>query len=178
MLRARSDGSSHYWSIERKRPARATKEPRRRWLIFDAQVAEAICDLRVGADIVVLSWLDRASRDVLSTHPRGDKEGPLVGVFSTRSPDRPNPIGLHRVQILGRRWPADSCSQPRSPQRNADPRCQTGPRASRRTIALRTCDDTRAAAQPSVSQSRLCFNPLSGCHRRQTRVGARAGTVP
>ena len=70
------------------------------WLIFDAQVAEAIRDLRVGADIVVLSWLDRASRDVLSTHPRGDKERPLVGVFSTRSPDRPNPIGLHRVQIL------------------------------------------------------------------------------
>ena len=48
----------------------------------------------------MLSWLDRASRDVLSTHPRGDKERPLVGVFSTRSPDRPNPIGLHRVQIL------------------------------------------------------------------------------
>jgi tRNA-Thr(GGU) m(6)t(6)A37 methyltransferase TsaA len=70
------------------------------WLIFEPHVAEAIRDLRVGDHIIVLSWLDRAKRDVLSTHPRDDLDRPLVGVFSTRSPDRPNPIGLHRVQIL------------------------------------------------------------------------------
>jgi tRNA-Thr(GGU) m(6)t(6)A37 methyltransferase TsaA len=56
--------------------------------------------LRVGDQILVVSWLDRARRDVLSTHPRGDPNRPVVGVFSTRSPDRPNPIGLHRVEIL------------------------------------------------------------------------------
>ena len=48
----------------------------------------------------VLTWLDRAERDVLRLHPRGDPSNPLTGVFSTRSPDRPNPIGLHRVTIL------------------------------------------------------------------------------
>jgi len=63
-------------------------------------MAKGIRDLRVGDDIIVLSWLDRACRDVLSTHPRDDEDSPLLGVFSTRSPDRPNPIGRHRVQIL------------------------------------------------------------------------------
>jgi len=48
----------------------------------------------------VLTWLDRAQRDVLVVHPRGDLANPLQGVFNTRSPDRPNPIGLHRVRIL------------------------------------------------------------------------------
>jgi tRNA-Thr(GGU) m(6)t(6)A37 methyltransferase TsaA len=57
-------------------------------------------DLRVGDEVVVLTWLDRARRDVLVVHPRGNPANPLQGVFNTRSPDRPNPIGLHRVQIL------------------------------------------------------------------------------
>ena len=57
-------------------------------------------DLRVGDHIIVISWLDRARREVLFTRPRGDPDSPLLGVFSTRSPDRPNPIGLHRVRIL------------------------------------------------------------------------------
>src|SRR5262249_23042118 len=63
-------------------------------------VAEAVRDLRAGDHVIVVSWLDRARRDVLTTHPRDDPDSPLLGVFSTRSPDRPNPIGLHRVQIL------------------------------------------------------------------------------
>jgi tRNA-Thr(GGU) m(6)t(6)A37 methyltransferase TsaA len=70
------------------------------WLVFEPQVAEGIRDLGVGDLIIVLTWLDRARRDVLSTHPRNDPASPLAGVFSTRSPDRPNPIGLHRVEIL------------------------------------------------------------------------------
>jgi tRNA-Thr(GGU) m(6)t(6)A37 methyltransferase TsaA len=70
------------------------------WLVFEPQVAEAVRDLRVGDHIIVITWLDRAHRDVLTTHPRDDLAAPLLGVFSTRSPDRPNPIGLHRVQIL------------------------------------------------------------------------------
>ncbi|HEY2949837.1 MAG TPA: tRNA (N6-threonylcarbamoyladenosine(37)-N6)-methyltransferase TrmO, partial [Micromonosporaceae bacterium] len=56
-------------------------------------------DLRAGTEVIVLTWLDRADRDVLAVHPRGDPTRPRTGVFSTRSPDRPNPIGLHRVEI-------------------------------------------------------------------------------
>jgi tRNA-Thr(GGU) m(6)t(6)A37 methyltransferase TsaA len=69
------------------------------WLVFDPGVSEGIRDLQAGAEILVLTWLDRARRDVLTVHPRGDTRNPLTGVFSTRSPDRPNPIGLHRVRI-------------------------------------------------------------------------------
>jgi tRNA-Thr(GGU) m(6)t(6)A37 methyltransferase TsaA len=70
------------------------------WLVFEPRVAEAIRDLRVGEQVLLLTWLDRARRDELRTHPRNDLAAPEVGVFSTRSPDRPNPVGLHRVRIL------------------------------------------------------------------------------
>jgi tRNA-Thr(GGU) m(6)t(6)A37 methyltransferase TsaA len=70
------------------------------WLIFDSAVAPALDDLRVGEQIIVLTWLDRAQRDILKVHPRDDLSVPLHGVFSTRSSDRPNPIGLHLVDIL------------------------------------------------------------------------------
>ncbi len=69
-------------------------------LVFDPGVADGISDLRVGEEIIALTWLDRARRDVLAVHPRGDERNPRRGVFSTRSPDRPNPIGLHRVEIV------------------------------------------------------------------------------
>ncbi|GAA0907511.1 tRNA (N6-threonylcarbamoyladenosine(37)-N6)-methyltransferase TrmO [Virgisporangium aurantiacum] len=68
-------------------------------IVFEPEVAEALADLRPGTDVIVLTWLDRADRDVLAVHPRGDGSRPLTGVFSTRSPHRPNPIGLHRVTI-------------------------------------------------------------------------------
>jgi tRNA-Thr(GGU) m(6)t(6)A37 methyltransferase TsaA len=70
------------------------------WLVFRPGVHEGIRDLEVGTDVILLTWLDRARRDVLTVHPRGDPNNPIRGVFSTRSPDRPNPIGLHLVQIL------------------------------------------------------------------------------
>lgn len=70
------------------------------WLVFDPAVAGALRDLRPGTGVLVLTWLDRARRDVLAVHPRGDPARPLTGVFSTRSPDRPNPVGLHRVTIV------------------------------------------------------------------------------
>lgn len=70
------------------------------WLVFEQGVREALRDLRPGTDVLVLTWLDRARRDVLTVHPRGDLARPKEGVFTTRSPDRPNPIGLHRVTIL------------------------------------------------------------------------------
>jgi tRNA-Thr(GGU) m(6)t(6)A37 methyltransferase TsaA len=69
-------------------------------VVFDESVAEARRDLRAGDEILVLTWLHLARRDVLSVHPRGDADRPVQGVFSTRSPDRPNPIGLHRVRVL------------------------------------------------------------------------------
>jgi tRNA-Thr(GGU) m(6)t(6)A37 methyltransferase TsaA len=69
-------------------------------LVFNQDVAPGIRDLQVGDDILVLTWLDRARRDVLSVHPRDDPSNPERGVFSTRSADRPNPIGVHRVQIV------------------------------------------------------------------------------
>lgn len=70
------------------------------WLVFDPAVLDGLDGLRAGDRAVVLTWLDRADRDVLEVHPRGDAARPLQGVFSTRSPGRPNPIGLHEVQIL------------------------------------------------------------------------------
>jgi tRNA-Thr(GGU) m(6)t(6)A37 methyltransferase TsaA len=70
------------------------------WLVFDPSVAEAIRDLTVGDDVLVLTWLHEADRSVLAVHPRDDLSNPLTGVFSTRSSDRPNPVGLHRVRIV------------------------------------------------------------------------------
>jgi tRNA-Thr(GGU) m(6)t(6)A37 methyltransferase TsaA len=70
------------------------------WLVFEQGVLEGLRDLRAGAEIIVLTWFDRARRDVLAVHPRGDRSRPEQGVFSTRSPDRPNPVGLHRVGIV------------------------------------------------------------------------------
>jgi tRNA-Thr(GGU) m(6)t(6)A37 methyltransferase TsaA len=61
---------------------------------------KALHRMQVGDEIVVISWLHRGQRHVLKVHPRGDRSRPLTGVFSTRSPDRPNPLGLHRVKIL------------------------------------------------------------------------------
>jgi tRNA-Thr(GGU) m(6)t(6)A37 methyltransferase TsaA len=70
------------------------------WLVFEPGISAALHDLQRGAEILLLTWLDRARRDVLAVHPRDDPSRPVTGVFSTRSPDRPNPIGLHRVTIV------------------------------------------------------------------------------
>jgi tRNA-Thr(GGU) m(6)t(6)A37 methyltransferase TsaA len=70
------------------------------WLVFERNVSEGLRDLEAGTEVIVLTWFDRAARDVLVVHPRGDTTRPPTGVFSTRSPSRPNPIGLHRVTIV------------------------------------------------------------------------------
>jgi len=70
------------------------------WLLFDDAVRDGLGDLRPGDRVVVITWLDRARRDTLVVHPRDDPAAPLTGVFSTRSADRPNPIGLHPVEVL------------------------------------------------------------------------------
>jgi tRNA-Thr(GGU) m(6)t(6)A37 methyltransferase TsaA len=69
------------------------------WLVFDREVGAALADIGPGDELTLLTWLDRADRDVLTVHPRNDASLPLTGVFSTRSADRPNPIGLHRVAV-------------------------------------------------------------------------------
>jgi tRNA-Thr(GGU) m(6)t(6)A37 methyltransferase TsaA len=70
------------------------------WLVFDPAVLPGLDGLRAGDRVVVLTWLDRADRDVLRVHPRDDPTVPERGVFTTRSSDRPNPIGLHEVRVL------------------------------------------------------------------------------
>jgi tRNA-Thr(GGU) m(6)t(6)A37 methyltransferase TsaA len=71
------------------------------YVVVRPEVSDAMSDLRVGDRVVLLTWLHQADRSVLSVHPRSDTSRPLEGVFSTRSPDRPNPIGLHEVTIVG-----------------------------------------------------------------------------
>ena len=69
-------------------------------LVFDARVLEGLDGVLPGARVIVVTWLDRARRDVLRVHPRDDLSNPQRGVFSTRSADRPNPIGLHEVEVV------------------------------------------------------------------------------
>jgi tRNA-Thr(GGU) m(6)t(6)A37 methyltransferase TsaA len=70
------------------------------WLVFDPSVREGLRDLKAGEEVLLLTWLHQADRETLVVHPRGDANRPETGVFSTRAPSRPNPIGLHRVGIL------------------------------------------------------------------------------
>ena len=70
------------------------------WLVFEARMAAGLHGIAAGDELLVLTWLDRARRDILRVHPRGDPARPEQGVFNTRSPDRPNPIGLHRVTVV------------------------------------------------------------------------------
>jgi tRNA-Thr(GGU) m(6)t(6)A37 methyltransferase TsaA len=69
-------------------------------LVFDERVLEALDGIAEGQRVIVLTWLDRADRDVLKVHPRDDPSNPVQGVFNTRSADRPNPIGLHEVRVV------------------------------------------------------------------------------
>jgi tRNA-Thr(GGU) m(6)t(6)A37 methyltransferase TsaA len=70
-------------------------------ILVEPSFADALHGIRPGDELVVLTWLHEADRTVLQVHPRDDETRPLAGVFATRSSDRPNPIGLHRVMVLG-----------------------------------------------------------------------------
>lgn len=70
------------------------------WLELSEEVADGLVGIKPSDELLVLTWFHLAERDVLQVHPRGDLSRPLTGVFATRSPDRPNPIGLHRVTVL------------------------------------------------------------------------------
>jgi tRNA-Thr(GGU) m(6)t(6)A37 methyltransferase TsaA len=70
------------------------------WLEITPKAAKGLMGIKPGDELILLTWLHLAERDVLQVHPRGDLNRPLTGVFATRSPDRPNPVGLHRVSVL------------------------------------------------------------------------------
>ena len=81
-------------------PRQGDEDTYEAWLELMPQVAQGLIDINVGDNLIILTWLHRAQRDVLQVHPRGRLDAPLTGVFATRSPDRPNPIGLHEVSVL------------------------------------------------------------------------------
>ena len=81
-------------------PKQGDEDSPEAWLVFEERVADGLRDIRPGAELLLLTWLDRAVRDVLLVHPRDDRNRPQTGVFSTRSADRPNPVGLHRATVL------------------------------------------------------------------------------
>ena len=70
------------------------------WLEIDSSVTEGLEGVTADSEVIVITWFHKAERDRLKVHPRRDKKAPLAGVFATRSPDRPNPLGLHRVTVL------------------------------------------------------------------------------
>jgi tRNA-Thr(GGU) m(6)t(6)A37 methyltransferase TsaA len=70
------------------------------WIVFESDLIDALQGIEPGDEILVFTWLDRGRRDVLQTRPRDNPANPIQGVFNTRSPDRPNPIGLHPVTVL------------------------------------------------------------------------------
>jgi tRNA-Thr(GGU) m(6)t(6)A37 methyltransferase TsaA len=71
------------------------------WILVEPSLADALQGIRAGDELVLVTWLHEADREVMQVHPRDDLSRPLTGVFATRSSDRPNPIGLHRVTVLG-----------------------------------------------------------------------------
>ncbi|GGG64188.1 hypothetical protein GCM10011585_02220 [Edaphobacter dinghuensis] len=81
-------------------PRQGNEDAPEAWLHLSIPFLPALKGLQTGAEIVVLTWLHLADRGSLEVHPRNDAHTPLTGVFATRSPDRPNPIGLHRVTVL------------------------------------------------------------------------------
>ncbi|MGW1810425.1 TrmO family methyltransferase domain-containing protein [Streptomyces sp. NPDC002078] len=134
------------------------------WLVFEDRYARALDGLAPGTDVLLLTWLDRADRDTLSVRPRGDTDRPLTGVFATRAPDRPNPIGLHtvrrsRVGVVrsGSKPNSSSVSaampSPRSaPRRPGRTRWRSAPpRASPRAYATRSAASRADSSSVSVS---------------------------
>ena len=106
-------GSARFWlrpiGTIRSRLTDRTRAPKQgsegapdAWLEVEAWALPALDSVAAGDALLVLTWLHRGRRDVLRVHPRGDPRNPLSGVFATRSPDRPNPIGLHPVEVRRR----------------------------------------------------------------------------
>jgi len=87
--------------VDRERaPKQGNEGAPEAWLVFDPAFREGLRHLQAGEEVILVTWLDRAERATLSVHPRDDLSAPPRGVFSTRSQDRPNPVGIHRVRII------------------------------------------------------------------------------
>ena len=86
--------------VREKAPNQGSEGGPDAWIELTPSVLDGLEGIAAGDELIVITWLHEARRDVLKTHPRGDKSVPLAGVFATRSPDRPNPLGLHRVTVL------------------------------------------------------------------------------
>jgi tRNA-Thr(GGU) m(6)t(6)A37 methyltransferase TsaA len=84
----------------RSAPSQGAEGAPEAWIELAPAVAEGLDGIEPGQEVVVVTWLHLSRRDVLKLHPRWDESRPLTGVFATRSPDRPNPLGLHRVTVL------------------------------------------------------------------------------
>lgn len=84
----------------RAAPKQGDEDAPEAMLVFEPRVADALADIGPGDRLVLLTWLHLADRGTLRVHPRDDPDRPLTGVFSTRSADRPNPIGLHEVTVI------------------------------------------------------------------------------
>jgi tRNA-Thr(GGU) m(6)t(6)A37 methyltransferase TsaA len=80
-------------------PRQGTEGAPDAWLVVDPRFERALLGVAAGDEVIVITWLHRADRDVLEVHPRDDPQAPLAGVFATRSQHRPNPLGLHRVMV-------------------------------------------------------------------------------
>ncbi len=70
------------------------------WIKLKEEFLDALDGVEIGQEIIILTWFHQSDRTIHKVHPRGDKKNPIAGVFATRSPDRPNPIGLHEVVVL------------------------------------------------------------------------------
>ena len=117
-------------------PRQADEGAPEAWLVIDEDFAAALEGLKAGDEVIVITWLDRAERDILRNHPRGDPSRPAAGVFTTRSPHRPNPLGLHQVTVAADRRLPRPRPEPRSRGWHADPRHQ-GPVEPGHSTALR-----------------------------------------
>ncbi|MGB9615780.1 MAG: tRNA (N6-threonylcarbamoyladenosine(37)-N6)-methyltransferase TrmO [Desulfomonilaceae bacterium] len=82
------------------------------WIELDPTYADGLLGLKPGSEVIILTWLHLADRSLLRVHPRGDARNPVTGVFNTRSPHRPNPIGLHRATVLAVEPPASVLVEP------------------------------------------------------------------
>jgi tRNA-Thr(GGU) m(6)t(6)A37 methyltransferase TsaA len=85
--------------LRKHAPKQASEGAPDAWLDLDPAIAEGLTDIAVGQEVILLTWLHQGRRNVLKVHPRGNPQNPLMSVFATRSPDRPNPIGIHRVRV-------------------------------------------------------------------------------
>src|SRR5258708_4427083 len=81
-------------------PRQGSEEAPDAWLEVKEAFGSALDGVVPGDEVIVITWFHQSQRDILRVHPRGDRRNPLTGVFATRSPDRPNPLGLHRVRVL------------------------------------------------------------------------------